>query len=832
MIRKIFKVFVFLFTTTVISQNLEEPRDIKDILSNTVLAENGDNTLTFDAIVLEADTFFKLKCPGLTFLELSTGDYRDSDFVKYQRWKRFWKYRLNDDGTLGDFTMAQIEKNKSAIATCDNADYDVQWSELNYDGNFGFQIDMGRVSSIGFHPTDVNTYWVGAAFGGLWKTTDGGATYLNLNDDLPHSSISDIIIDVDNPDRIFIALSDLVWYGPSGIGIYESNDGGVSFTPTNLTFSLPENIRIYEIDVNPNNPSEFLVASSDGLYRTTDYFSTHNKIIDSDIRAVRYSLNSNDVYAGGSNGEFYLSTNDGASFNLSQDFGNGQVRIAISNNTNSGFVAITNGSTLNVSSNFGQNFNQQSLPESNCVVSFANNSDTDIVVGNFECYRSTNGGASFEATTQWLGQDDLPFIHVDQRNIYTNPLEADAVYYCNDGGVFKYSVSDSSFVNLSSGLFITQYYDIAVSQTNPNIIGGGSQDNGNVTRNADGSWQSYAPTGDGMGQEIDFNDPNTRYFSYQLGGLRKWVNGNVTSIAPPGENGSGAWETPFKLDPNNSNRIVVGYNSVYASDNQGTSWTNIGNNIGAAQDLEQIAIAKSNSNKIYASRNNVVYAKDATSNSWTASGTPVNQYISDLEVDHSDENAVFISYGGYTNNGKVYTSTNGGSSWQNISYNLPNVPVFSLEILDAQEDGLFVGTYNGVFYLENGAQEWKKYGCLPNTSVNDIEIQYLNGGKIFIGTHGRGIFEAPLSPLNILEVNEFNEDAIIVYQDQDTIYVKGIQEENTSVSVFNIQGKLMQQSYYEDTGRELQIDVSNYQSGVYILVFEYEGSRLVKKVIL
>ena len=745
------------------AQDSKNPRDIKNILSNPFYeqnenSENGSSKkstkrITYRQITEEADAYFKNKYPNLSSKQLSKGEHRDGDHVKYQRWKSFWKNRLNSDGTLADYTKPAVLKSKSlknnttsAKASCSDSDFTVNWSEVNYNGNFGYQIDMGRVSSIAFHPTDVNTFLVGAAFGGLWRTTDGGQSYTNLNDDLPHTSVADIIIDSANPNRIFIALSDIVWYGPTGIGIYESTDGGVTFNPTSLTFTLPEGVRIYEMDVNPNNASEFLVATSDGLYRTTNYFSTNTKILNANTTAVKYNLNSNDAHVGGASGEYYLSTNSGQTFTLDQDFGNGQVRIAISNKANSGYVAITNGNRLNVSTNYGRDFTQKSLPESNSVAIFANDSDANLLTGNFECYRSTNSGDSFQATSQWLGQNGLPFVHVDQRNIYTNPLQSDFVYYCNDGGVFRYSVSGNSFTNLSSDLFITQYYDIAVSQTDANVLGGGSQDNGNVTRNSNGQWESYEPTADGMGQEIDFNDPSTRYYSIQNGALRRWENGALYYISPPGKDGQGAWETPFKLDPNNSDRIIIGYKSVYVSNNKGANWSNIGANI-SSRNLEQIAIAKSNSNKIYASEYNVVYAKNIANNDWTSYTTPVNQPITDLEVHPTNENIVYVSYGGFTNNAKVYKSEDGGVNWINISHNLPNTPVLSLETYDTNTGSIFIGNYEGVFYLKNGATEWQKYGCLPNTSVNDIEIQYLNGDKIFIGTHGRGMFEAPLSPV-------------------------------------------------------------------------------------
>ena len=94
--------------------------------------------------------------------------------------------------------------------------------------------------------------------------------------------------------------------------------------------------------------------------------------------------------------------------------------------------------------------------------------------------------------------------------MFTNPLQPDQVYYCNDGGVYRYKISTNSFENLSDNLLITQFYDIAVAQTDDNVIGGGSQDNGNVYRESDGTWDDYAGTGDGMNQEIDPTDANTR----------------------------------------------------------------------------------------------------------------------------------------------------------------------------------------------------------------------------------------------------------------------------------------------------------------------------------
>ncbi|TCP28123.1 putative secreted protein (Por secretion system target) [Tenacibaculum skagerrakense] len=809
------------------------PRNIKEILSNPYKKEG--KKVFFKDIVAEADLFFKRKHSNRSKRELAEGEFRDGDFVKYQRWKHFWKYRLKDDGSLGDISYKESDNQFSRRASCDDSAFNVAWKETNYNGNFGYQIDMGRVSSIGFHPKDPNTFYVGAAFGGLWKTSDGGNSYQNINDNLPHAAVSDIIVNSENPNRIFISLSDIVWYGPPSIGVFQSLDGGQKFLPTSLSFSLSEGVRIYEMEVNPNNPAEFLVATSVGLFRTTDYFDTITKVIDADVRAVKYSLNSNNVYVGGFNGQYYLSTDSGQSFNFHQDFGNGQVRITVSSVPNSGYVAITNSNRLNISSNHGMSFTSKTLPESNCVVSFANNSDSNIVVGNFDCYASSDYGHTFYPTSDWLGHSGLPIVHVDQRNIYTNPLQSDYVYYCNDGGVFRYSLSDKRFANLSSDLFITQYYDIAVSQSDPNVLGAGSQDNGSMTRNSNGRWQSYAPTGDGMGQEIDPNNPNRRYFSYQYGGLRRWDSGIVTNIAPEGEDGKGDWETPFKLDPNNSDRIIIGYQNVYASDDNGDNWYIIGNSVSPHGDLNQIAIAKTNSNKIYATKNHFFYKKNESNNTWIEYTTPSHQSITDLEVHPTNSNIVYISYAGYSENKKVYKSIDGGLTWENISYNLPNLPVFSIEVYDTIPGLVFLGTCNGVYYLEPDGTEWKKMGCLPNTAVNDIEIQYLNGDKIFIGTHGRGIFEASLAPLNTSLSTDKEELS------QFTIYpnpTQGVLNFDTAIDidrvvVYDLHGRKLIYKLSKQENQEIKnIDISGFSSGIYLVELRKENLKAVRKIIL
>lgn len=162
----------------------------------------------------------------------------------------------------------------------------------------------------------------------------------------------------------------------------------------------------------------------------------------------------------------------------------------------------------------------------------------------------------------------------------------------------------------------------------------------------------------------------------------------------------------------------------------------------------------------------------------------------------------------------------------------------SLETYDTIAGSIFVGTFQGVFYLENEGTEWKKYGCLPNTSVNDIEIQYLDSGKIFIGTHGRGIFEAPIVIADPLSTNSFDNNNLVVYPNpvSDILTIKGNLNFFTyQVSIFDLRGRMINRMTFnkEELGpiNTINYDISNIDSGIYLLVIQNEGKKSVKKII-
>jgi photosystem II stability/assembly factor-like uncharacterized protein len=701
------------------------------------------NARHFDTAVKQAEAYFAAKYPDLSANQLCEGEHRDGDFVKFMRWKNYWQHQLNPDGTLGDPTAyyrARSTQNRGGGEIFN----DIPWTNLSYENYITYQIGLGRTTSIGFHPTDPNTFYVGAAIGGIWKTTDGGNSYVPLGDELPFLAVSSIVVNKDNPQIIYAALSDHVWYGPPGIGVYKSNDGGLSWESTALTFNFTENIRIYWMSADPQDADRVFVATAGGLYRTDDGFETVVEVNNLNCFDIKVLPSNPDVWLLGlSNGFLHRSIDDGISFAPVTQINTGPCLIATTSDDPNRVYCRSN-ATMKRSFDGGSTFDVGvSLPEGNTTLEFAPGDPNTLIIGNFEVHKSINNGTSFYPITHWLGDNGLELIHVDQRNAFVNPLNPEKVYFCNDGGVYALHIQNEIFDNLCNGLLITQFYDIAVSQSNEMIIGGGSQDNGNVFRNSNGIWQDYAGTGDGMTQEIDPDNSGIRYWTYQLGGMRRYQNGNNVGIAPPGLDGTGSWETPFKLDYSNPERLICAFDQVYESFNRGNSWTNIGPTGIGSGDMEQLAISPSDPNRIYIVRGNKLWKKNTFDNNWEEHTLPGGG-ISDLEVDPQNMDLVYITMSGYSDGNKVFRSFDGGGNWENISGMLPNVSTGAIETYSVVEGALFVGTDAGVYYRDNTITEWQLYGQIPNTRVEDIEIQYA-AQKIRIGTHGRGVLEAPVT---------------------------------------------------------------------------------------
>jgi len=811
-----------------------------NLVAQNSLKEILHSSRDFAEITTKADTYFAKKHPNLTPFELTTGDHRDGEFVKYMRWQAFWQKRLTPEGQLGSLVV-KPRKNEVAQNRNGNPYKDIPWRNISHQKPLRGQASMGRTTSIGFHPTNSSIFYVGAAMGGIWKTENGGLSYVPLGDDLPFLAVSAIVVNANNPSTIYIAVSDHAYFGPGGIGVYRSTDAGLTWQATALTFDFADDIRIFWMESCPVNPNKVFVGTSEGLYKTNDGFTSVEKINDISTSSIRFKPNDhNTIYQGGDCGEFLKSTDGGKSFTLIRDFNENfcySAVFVIVNPTDPERLYLRHKNRLYKSYDGGNSFltNSARLPAVNMVSLSAPNNPDILIGGNIEIYRSDDDGANFHTIGSWHGRDGTSKIHVDQRNIFTNPLEPDFIYFCNDGGVVKYQVSTNWFRDLSNGLIISQFYDIAVAQTNANVVAGGTQDNGNMFRNTDGKWQEYTSGGDGMTQAIDPTDHTIRYWTYQYGDMHRWQNGINENISPPNLAGNGAWETPFRLDPNNPNCIIAGYRNVFKSIDRGDSWEVISPTLGGS-DLTLIAMAPTNSNRIYAGNAKDIFVKDLRNNTWTRKIIPNIKHLTDLEVDSYDMNTIYVSNSFVGAGRKVLKSTDAGDNWIDITGNLPDYPVASIEMYPNRPGGIFAGTFVGVFYKDDTLEDWVEIGELPHTLVEDIEINYQDA-LIRVGTYGRGIFEASIASIapSSIPTNISDKDLFELYPNPvNNIVTLRFKEAAASrqITIYNKLGQILMQRTVvgQAAGAVVQFDVAQMPVGAYMMTVIREEVKQIATV--
>ena len=181
----------------------------------------------------------------------------------------------------------------------------------------------------------------------------------------------------------------------------------------------------------------------------------------------------------------------------------------------------------------------------------------------------------------------------------------------------------TSWTDLSNGLVISQLYRIGVSQTVPTTVLTGLQDNG--TKLFSGGFWTDPKGGDGMECIVDYSNAQYMYATYVQGQISRSTNfgssfpTNISALIPGGQP-TGAWVTPYVIDPNNSQTIIAAYDSVWKSTNRGTTWVGISQELSNTTKLRSLAIAPSNSNILYAAdQTNMWKTTDGGATNWTSS---------------------------------------------------------------------------------------------------------------------------------------------------------------------------------------------------------------------
>ncbi len=694
---------------------------------------------------------------------------------QFRRWEYYMETQVNP--TTGEFPTNTAQKVYEDFLTASpqlKTANSANWSSLGVNNSGGGYAGIGRISCIAFHPTDNNTYWVGAAAGGLWVTTNNGTSWSCLTDNNGVLAVSDIIIPSDyaTSNTIYIATGDRDHWDNRSIGVLKSTNSGATWSTTGLSYTLANNSMVYKMLIDPSNNQNIIASTSNGVYKTTNggtAWSTQlssNTFVDMEYKPGDF----NTLYGSTQSGSIYVSSNGGTTWTQCFNDANAQrIELAVSANQPTWVYAIADSSDYGLyrvykSTNSGASFTQvfsratlnllgwqfdgsdgggQGWYDLSLAVSPSNAST--LLVGGVNTWRSTTGGTSWSIVSHWSGTS-VQAVHADKHCLkYRSNGD---LFECNDGGVYLTTNNGTLWTDKTNGIVNSQMYKLSNSQTVSNEVITGLQDNGTKLLSG-GSWNDVKG-GDGTECLIDYTDVNTQYGAYVYGQIDittdHWNTTTDISANIPGGS-DGAWVTPYIISPTNHQTLYVGYLDVWKTTDQGNSFTKI-STMNTSNHLRSMAIAPSNTQVLYVADLTNIWKTTNGGTSWTTiTGTlPVGSAsITNIAVKNDTANTVWVTMGGYGTS-HVYQSTNGGTTWTDISTGLPQIPAYSIvqNKQSLSEVQLYVGTELGVYY-KKGAANWVAFNAgLPNVKIGEIEIYYATNpqnSKLRAATFGRGLWE-------------------------------------------------------------------------------------------
>ncbi len=660
------------------------------------------------------------------------------------------------------------------------------WEEKG-PGNVG-----GRTRAIVVHPRQADTWWAGAVGGGVWKTTDRGSSWNCLTDSLPVLSVTTMALCKSHPDTLYFGTGEGFYNSDAivGDGIFRTNDGGMHWEQLSSTISNTDFRYVNRLIVHPENPDTVLAATNEGVYKSVDGGTSWDEIFNIGNRVQQILANPKNFHtlfiAVNSKG-IYKSTDMGTEWNKVSDEITSHYRIemAISEtDTNYVYASAVNGDSglrgFYQSTDGGQNWTDlgsstnwlggQGWYDNTLLVSPLN--PNTVFVGGIDLYRvdASSQPANVTPISQWYGGNGLPYVHADQHAIVaiTTSDTSFALIAGNDGGVFLSEDKGENWVSKDNGYNVTQFYDADKNPFSKYYIAG-AQDNGtNVSpENPDktASW-SEPVGGDGFDCAWDKEDYETVYATlYSSRIYRSADGGEHFGDATNGLPESDVFHTPLAMDPHNSQKLftISESDKVYYTTDGAHNWQGVYCDLDGRRWVK-ISVSEADSNIVWAaSTNSHINVSTDGGRTFQLVNNPDNSftaYVTGLATNPVDSATVLATFGVY-DHGKIFRSHDLGNSWENITGNLPEIPVHCALIMPYDSTEIWVGTDIGLFISHDNGAHWDYSNQnLPAVSIRRLKIV---GKEIVAATHGRGVWsvindkldqqEIPLNPPRLAGLN-------------------------------------------------------------------------------
>ncbi len=720
----------------------------------------------------------------------------------------------------------------------------------------------GRVTCVVGDPDNEAIFYMGSCGGGVFKTDDGGDHWFNITDGYFNTSaIGAIAMAPSNSNILYVGTGESTIRSnvSHGDGVYKTTDGGKSWQH----LGLAETRHIGQIVVHPDDPDTVLVAAlghawgeneERGVYKTTDGGKSWSKTLYKSPRAGAVDLSQdpgdpNVVYAavwqaqrypwaassGGDDCGLWKSTDCGETWEditdrLGFDSVIGKIGVAISPaNTDRiwALVEAEKGAMMR-SDDGGETWKQVSdNPELRrrawyYMHVFADPSDADTVwVLNLQCWKSSDGGATYEA---------IPTPHGDNHGLWIDPHDSDRIIEGNDGGAcvsYNGGKTWSTILNQPTA----QFYHVTTDTQDPYHVYGSQQDNWAMrlpSMSSEGaiSWKDYVEPGGGESGYIAIKptEPHTVFgggigTGLGHGRLRAWnphtrQSRNVTVW--PEVHGFGAgtekhkyrfqWTFPLEISPHDPDKLYACSNVVHVSTDEGASWTDISpdltRNDAEKQQSSGGPITSDNSGaEIYCTifafqesphEAGVLWAgsddglihvsKDGGAN-WENITPPADMLpdwarISIIELSPHQEGKAYVAANRYQlddNRPYLLKTEDHGQTWTEIVNGIRSDDITRTIREDPEKPGLlYCGTETGLYVSHDDGAGWESLqpqatqglpGSMPVTPIYDLVIE---GDDMVVATNGRAFWVLDdLTPLR--QIADAGSDDIALYQPKDTV---------------------------------------------------------------